>query len=539
MNRRPRLPKVTAIVLSVFLGSCNEQIGPAKVASVEISFPNGAAAAVSTTLTATATLRSASNSIIEGRPVTWTSSLPSVATIDAATGLMTAISVGQTNITASSEGVSGSAPFSVIPRAVAKVEVLLPNASVAVSSTFTATANVLDASNVPLSGKTVNWTSATPSVATIDAMTGLVTAVSAGQTLLTATSDGISGSAALVVTAPSVASVEVSLPSASLAISSTFTATAIVKSASNAPITGKTVSWASSSPSIATIDASTGLVTAVAVGQTNITATSDGISGSAPLTVTATTPPVTMLFQDSFESGNLSFSQNGISWISNAFVDVSSSIARTGSSAARFRQGLSVNWSELRFGGLPNLTEAFIQFYLYYPSGNESPSVGPRVVVTGTSNDKFFRLWGNQNSDYAVNPGNKVGASIWGDGSGSDGKLGIEYEFSPINPPQFGMGEGLNPIPRVTFLNDTRRGKWVQIRIRAKVATAANNDGAIQIWADGVLILTHTSLHTWPYGTGPNTYTHGYLLGFANNPYTAGQFTYIDDVTISSGGFPP
>jgi hypothetical protein len=209
-----------------------------------------------------------------------------------------------------------------------------------------------------------------------------------------------------------VATVTVSLASPSIAIAATTQATATTRDASNNTLTGRVVAWTSSNTAVATVNATTGVVTGVAAGTATITATSETKIGTANITVTAT--GLVVLFGDSFESNNLSFAQNGISWISNASVDVTSAIAKTGTRAARFRQGDSGNWAELRFGGLANLPEVFIQFYIYYPSGTESPSVGPKVVVTGTLNDKFFRLWGAKDADYAANPGNKVGASIWG-----------------------------------------------------------------------------------------------------------------------------
>ena len=246
-------------------------------------------------------------------------------------------------------------------------------------------------------------------------------------------------------------------------------------------------------------------------------------------------PGVTILFSDSFESGNLSAKQNGVSWISSAYVDVASTIARSGSRAARFNQGTSKNWSELRFGGLPDLGEVFIQYYLYMPSGKESPSVGPRVRVLGGYNDKFFRLWGG---GYEEADGIKVGASIWGDASKQDGQLGTEYQYRPPSGAQWGMGQGIDGLT-APFVIDANRGRWIQMRIRATPATAANNDGVIQIWADGRLILSQTSVHNYGGSTAPKGYTAGYLLGYANNGFPAGQVMYIDDVTISVGGFPP
>ncbi|MHB8534898.1 MAG: Ig-like domain-containing protein [Sulfuricaulis sp.] len=79
-------------------------------------------------------------------------------------------------------------------------------------------------------------------------------------------------------------SVQVIPATASIAIGGTqqFTATAV--DALNNPITGLTYTWNSSAPSVATIDAATGLATGVAVGTTQITASVMGIV-SAPVTL--------------------------------------------------------------------------------------------------------------------------------------------------------------------------------------------------------------------------------------------------------------
>lgn len=221
-----------------------------------------------------------------------------------------------------------------------------------------------------------------------------------------------------------------------------------------------------------------------------------------------------------------------MSWIGNTYVDVSSAIARSGSRAARFNQGASKEMSELRFGGVPNISEAYIQYYLYMPSGNESSNVGPKVRVLGGANDKFFRLWGG---DYNAAPGNKVGASLWG--NGTNGDLGLEYEYTPNGGAQWGMGQGPDGL-MAPFVNDNNRGRWLQIRIRAKTASAANNDGILQIWVDGTLLLSTTKMANYPGASGAKTFTEGYILGWANNGFAAGQVMYVDDFTISTGGFP-
>ena len=87
------------------------------------------------------------------------------------------------------------------------------------------------------------------------------------------------------ITAPTqVASVTVSPATAQLQIGSTVQLSAVLTDAAGATLTGRTVSWSSSTPAVASVSAA-GLVTGLAAGQVTITATSEGKSGTATVTV--------------------------------------------------------------------------------------------------------------------------------------------------------------------------------------------------------------------------------------------------------------
>src|SRR5207247_1893987 len=85
---------------------------------------------------------------------------------------------------------------------------------------------------------------------------------------------------------PSVASVTVGPSSATVDLSGTYQFAATLKDSSGNVLSGPAVTWASSSPAVATVNA-TGLVTAFGVGSAAITATSGGVQGSAAVTVLA------------------------------------------------------------------------------------------------------------------------------------------------------------------------------------------------------------------------------------------------------------
>jgi serine/threonine-protein kinase len=81
-----------------------------------------------------------------------------------------------------------------------------------------------------------------------------------------------------------VATVGVTLASGALLAGTTTQASAVLRDSGGNVLTGRTVAWASSASGVATVSPS-GVVTAVAAGSTTITATSEGVSGSAPIAV--------------------------------------------------------------------------------------------------------------------------------------------------------------------------------------------------------------------------------------------------------------
>ena len=88
-------------------------------------------------------------------------------------------------------------------------------------------------------------------------------------------------------TGPDIASVVVTPATATLVSpSETVQLTASAQDASGNTLSGKTFTWSSSDESIATVSVS-GLVAAVEDGSVTITATTDGVNGTAELTVDA------------------------------------------------------------------------------------------------------------------------------------------------------------------------------------------------------------------------------------------------------------
>ena len=265
-------------------GTSTVTVNPAPVDSVAVT-PAPASVAVGITLQLTATLKDAHGNTLTGRIVTWGTSDATLATVDA-NGLVTGKSVGgPVVITATSEGKSGTSSLTVTPAPVASVDVTPAPASVIVGSTLQLTATPKDAAGNALTGRTVTWGTSNATLATVDA-NGLVTGNAAGGPVtITATSEGKSGSSAVTVNAVPVATVDVSPTTGTIQVGATIQLTASPKDANGNPLTGRIVTWTTSDASLATVDA-TGLVTGKAAGgPVTVTATSEGRTGTAAITV--------------------------------------------------------------------------------------------------------------------------------------------------------------------------------------------------------------------------------------------------------------
>ncbi|MEA2766052.1 MAG: hypothetical protein QOK07_2456 [Gemmatimonadaceae bacterium] len=253
--------------------------GPAPIETITVSITQGSMV-VGDQTTATATAKDANGNVLSGRQLNWSSSDFSVATVQAS-GVVTALTAGTANISATGEGRSGTATVTVTVVPVAFVTVSLASSTVAIGATTQATARVSNANGTTLTGRTVTWSSSN-GVATVNSG-GLVTGVTVGTADIIATSEGISGSAAVTVVGEPVASVTASIASPTIGVGQTTQATATTKDGAG-NVLGRPVTWSSDNPSVAQVNA-TGAVTGAAVGSANIIATSEGKSGSVGITV--------------------------------------------------------------------------------------------------------------------------------------------------------------------------------------------------------------------------------------------------------------
>ena len=229
--------------------------------------------------------------------VSWSSSVPSVATISNAAGSQgeaTTVGLDKTMICATLNGIIGCTVLTVTEAELVSIEVTPTNPSVplGLDQQFTATGIYTDgARNITTQ---VTWCSSVLSVATISNASGtkgIATTVAEGTTEIEATLDGISGSTVLTVTPEELVSIRVTPtnPSVPLGLNVQFEAEGTYTAGTKMDIT-KFVMWNSSEPHKAAISnaaGAEGFATTLAVGQTTISATLDGVTGFAVLTITS------------------------------------------------------------------------------------------------------------------------------------------------------------------------------------------------------------------------------------------------------------
>jgi hypothetical protein len=278
--------------LGTVSGTTTLEVTNATITSMSVS-PTGHTIAPGTELafTATGTFSDSSTQVLTTE-ATWTSSNTGAATVGAG-GVATAIGPGTTNIGAAFGGKNGSAPLTVSSVTLTSIAVSPATAVMAPASTlsYSATGTYSDGSTEPITG-TVTWSSSASNVVSITSY-GLATGESAGTATITASQGSVSGNAAVVVASSTLASIQVSPASATVAeqTGTQFNAVGVFSDNTTQNLTGS-VNWTSSPASVATVSNASptkGLATGITPGNATVTALFATLSGAASLTVTNAT----------------------------------------------------------------------------------------------------------------------------------------------------------------------------------------------------------------------------------------------------------
>ncbi len=255
---------ITNIFTCTTVRSLSDTISTVPVVAA-ISGPDTICASSTATLT---------NTTAGGR---WTSSDAAIATVDAATGVVSGVSAGAVTISYTvGTGCATTVTFAEVVNAAPTVAPISGTTSVCNGGTST----LADTT----SGGT--WSSSNPSVASVSA-TGVVTSSAAGTANISYTVTNVLGCSFSRVATYTV----IALPTPSPIVGVTGICLGGSVTLTDALAGGM---WSSSNPSVATVDPTTGAVTSIAVGSAVISYTvtdSLGCSGAVATTVTVSTAP--------------------------------------------------------------------------------------------------------------------------------------------------------------------------------------------------------------------------------------------------------
>ena len=229
--------------------------------------------------------------------VTWQSRAASIVSVTQVVGFpdsatVTGVALGSAYVVATDRGgLSDSSLIAVTSAPVASVSVSPSTSSLSISATTQLSAVARDAAGGTLT-PAIAWVSLAPTVASVSS-SGLVTATASGSATIEARAVGagangadVVGSAAVTVTQPvqaAVNSVVVTSPRSWLVPGDTMHVTVVLRDAQNNVVTGRPITFTSSSTSKMTVDAA-GVVTGAGTsGHSDITATSEGKTGKVTI----------------------------------------------------------------------------------------------------------------------------------------------------------------------------------------------------------------------------------------------------------------
>jgi hypothetical protein len=379
---------------------------------------------------------------------------------------------------------------------------------------------------------------------------GLITGVAQGSCVITVKAGGITDVIAVTVNnSATVTSVDISPTTATPQVGNVTVVTASPRNAQGQAVLGRTATWNSSVPGVATVGADSGTdphtapVTAVAAtGSTNVRATVDGIQ--SPACVVTPVAASTWLFEDTFIGGVRAGAQNGIQWIGTGNntperPERVSMVADAGNSSGyamqfRFYGDGDANWGDdatvEQYFKLPDMPEIYVEWTLYWPLNYKHRKPAPPTQTV--TNNKMIRMWDQTYSSTLAQV--HIGFSLNSNcPSGSETPPGtypsnVIIEWAPEEgiPAYPGGPNGTTTGNYGTgpYTGVGQPGTETTYGFYAHVSSGVGvYDGVIKFWVDGVEKYNRTNLNMQKSTTNPghaNVFRNGYLPGWANSGFT-------------------
>lgn len=208
---------------------------------------------------------------IRNKRISYSSGNSAVATVTTEGGVI-AIAVGSTTVSAVADGKTASVPVTITPEQAANVTINPNTLTLRRTNTRQLAATARNSQNVIITGRTFRWSSSNSSIVSVD-QTGLLTALSAGQVVVTAETDQTVGSANIIVTEIPIGSCSLAPTNSKVTVSQSVQPSLTLRDTANnvIPSLGRTISWTSNNENVATVSG-TGLVTTRRAGVATITA---------------------------------------------------------------------------------------------------------------------------------------------------------------------------------------------------------------------------------------------------------------------------
>lgn len=286
-----RKPYIFVLFFSFLLAACSGGGGssepttpPATLTSIQINIagdPSEFISGVQYTASANGTFSDGQSRNVSN--VTWTSSDTQVATVSGA-GTILGVSPGSATITATSGTVTANLALTIAAPSTTAIEVVAPNTQIPLGQTLqlTVRASLNNGTTVDINDASFS-SSATQTAEVSD--TGLISTLATGAATITVTQGSFTDTVEITVTPAALSSINIQINQASIANGTTaqLTAMGMFTDNSTMPVS---VTWNVADSQIASVNES-GVLTGAAVGTTNVTATSMGITSNA-LAVTIT-----------------------------------------------------------------------------------------------------------------------------------------------------------------------------------------------------------------------------------------------------------
>lgn len=430
----------------------------------------------------------------------WTSSNTAIATVVAATGVVTGVLGGTATMTYTVTGTGGcsnvTATRTVTVTAAPSAGTLSGNQAICVGQTSVFSSTISGGA----------WTSSNTAIATVNAASGIITGVAAGTATISYTAIGTGGCANAVVTRTVTIN---AIPSAGtlsgnqnicIGLTTTFSSTA----------TGGT--YSSANTAVATVNATTGLITGVAAGTAIITYTVAGTGGCTNGTVTRTvivsSPPVAGILsgnQNICVSTTTTFSSTitGGTW-SSSNIAIATVNATTGVITGISAGTATITYTVSGTGGCANVAVNRTVTITAVPnpgtlSGNQTICIGFSTTFAATT---AGGLWTTSNSGIAsVNAaGVIIGVAagtatitytVPGTGGCTNASATRTVTVSATpNPGVLSGNQNLCVGQTSTFVSTVTGGAWSSSNTTVATINAAT--GLITALTAGTAIMTYT-----------------------------------------------